>query len=275
MQRFVFLFLPLPLSLLASFHARPSKRQKPFDFLPKYFTKEEDKNSSHLVARVYWWPSVIKTMSQYFKRIPLFHGQNHNHKSLEFQVGGNQKGEVTLMLILFLMGLGLFMALSLKKLSLSHSERKQRQQTYLCLKTTMDSFSSHLTFIKRTNMLILSMNALILANPTPYLLKAKRMIQALQNKKNLYTALKAIKNKYCKGIQKLFIKKSFPLKGKFLSVHRSILGTAIIKSKPTQFILPSRHTPPFMFLIKGKLSFSPRYQISKSKEIPLTLYRWQ
>lgn len=187
-------------------------------------------------------------------------------------LSGGEQGEITLLILFLLMALGLFMTLSFKKLALMNIENKQRKATYLCLKSTMDTFTSHLGFIKKTNLSIIALNAAIAANPTPYLIKLRRVIQTIQERKSQFVIFNQMRKKVCQGIQKLFVKKSFPLKGDGLKTYRSLFGTALIKKKSTSFLLASRSSPPFMFLIKGKLNFSPNFFIDQTKEIPLSIH---
>lgn len=204
---------------------------------------------------------------------PLFLRQVATLKQKSSQnLDGGEQGEVILFLLLLLMALGLFMTLSFKKLTLMNIENKQRKSTYLCLKSTMDSFTAHLGFIKKTNLSIVALNAAIAANPTPYLIKLRRIIQTIQDKKSAWVFINQLRKQVCRGLQKVFVKKSFPLKGTGFKPQRSLFGTVLIKQKPASFLLPSRKSPPFLFLIKGKLTFRPELIVHDTKEIPLSLH---
>ena len=186
---------------------------------------------------------------------------------------GGERGDATLMVLLLVFTLGLFMTLSFKKLSLAHLENRQRKATYLCLKETMDSFVSLQGFIRRTNLAIISINALLVANPTPYLHKLKKLVQMIQNKKTITSVYKTLQTSTCSGLQKLFVKKVFPLKRTGLKLQRTFFGTVSEKKTTSSFFLPSRSSPPFFFFIKGKVHFSPQLQISRTTEFPLSLYQ--
>lgn len=187
---------------------------------------------------------------------------------------GGEQGDVTLPLCLLLLALGLFMTITYKKLALMSVENQQRKETYLCLKQTMDRFTSLYNFISKTNLSIIALNASYAIKPNPVSLKMKKLIQQLQHKKSLFVIARLFKSTYCKGVQKTFIKKAFPLKRKGLNLQRTIFGTALYKKKPSSFLLPSRSFAPFLFIIKGTIAFSPQLRIEKSTEIPLSFHTW-
>lgn len=185
---------------------------------------------------------------------------------------GGERGSLSLAAAFFLLVFALFLALSYKKFMMIHLENKQRKTTYLCLKNTLDRYDDLLFFIKRTNLSILAINASLILHPSPYLLKLKEGIQKVQDVKGQWVWTKAITKKDCKGLQKFFPFKAFPLKKKGILIQRHLSGTAQIKDKPFNFKLPSSSGYPFLFFIMGKISFEPSIKLYESREIPLSLY---
>jgi hypothetical protein len=201
-----------------------------------------------------------------FSWIPL--EKDHLLKDLT----GGERGSLTLSLALLITVFALFLTLSYKKFMMIHLENLQRKKTYLCLKSTLDRYDNHLTFIKRTNLSIQVINASMLAHPTPYLVQLKRVIQKIQEVKSLWVYSKAITQRACEGLQKTFPLMAFPLKKRGIAISRHLSGTVQIKKKAYKFKLPSYKSFPFLFLITGRVSFDPKIQVSHSREIPFSLY---
>lgn len=183
---------------------------------------------------------------------------------LKDRFGGNQ-GSLTLALAPALGLFALFLVVSGKKLLLLHEERNQRAQTYLCLKETMDHFVDLQAFLKRTNTLILSLNATMLLKPNPALALLKKSIQMAQQAKVGVTILKT--QRLCQGFQKRFTYQAIPARLIGIKLQRSSAGSALMKKKSSSFQIPSKGSIPFLFLIKGHLSFVPSLQVSQTKEI--------
>lgn len=191
--------------------------------------------------------------------------EEENHFSLS-RAGGEQGG-LLLNATFLLLIVTLTATLSLKSFLLKDEESHQRKNTYLCFKSTLDLWSKHQRFIKHTNRTIIAIQAALALNPTPALLKLKRVTQRWQDFKNLSRWKKAFSNKYCSGLQLAFVKKSFPLQHRGVKLKRRIIGTVSLKKAPISIFLPSRSSLPFSFLITGKLHFSPQLKVVASKEV--------
>lgn len=176
-------------------------------------------------------------------------------------------GEVFILFLLFLGGFALLTIIFQKKLLLYNEEIEQRVQTYLCFKKTFDSWANHVSFIEKTNLAIQAINAGIVLKPTPELFELKKIIQKAQDVKNKLKYLLFLKSSYCKGIQKVTLLKTFPLKGQGLKVLRSSFGLAKFKERPHSFVLPSKEKLPFIFTLRGKVNYRPTYHVHSLNEL--------
>lgn len=175
-------------------------------------------------------------------------------------------GEVLLLLILFLGSFAMTTAIFQKKLLLYNEELQQREQTYLCLKKSFDSYQKLLQFIDKTNLAIKGINAAILLKPTPELFQLKKVIQKTQDIKANIAFLKAVKGLSCKGLQKIPILNVYPLQKKGIKIKRSFQGLALRKRNTKKFILPSKSSYPFLFTLTGKVSYEPQLKVTSLKE---------
>jgi hypothetical protein len=182
----------------------------------------------------------------------------------------NERGSLLLGSTLILVIIALYASLTLKQLILVDEENHQRKQTYLCLKKTFDLWAQHQNFIERTNKSIYALQAAFTLKPNPVLLKMKKALQKWQELKRAMDWKKALTLSNCRGLQMTFIKKTYPIMISGLKIKRGLIGEALIKRKSQNFILPSKGKPPFYFLIKGTVRFSPIFQLVNSKEITLS-----
>ncbi|MCR9205686.1 MAG: hypothetical protein NXH75_13970, partial [Halobacteriovoraceae bacterium] len=168
------------------------------------------------------------------------------------KINSEESGEILLLLILFLGSFAMTTAIFHKKLLLYNEELKQREQTYLCLKKSFDSYQKLLQFIDKTNLAIKGINVAILLKPTPELFQLKKVIQKTQDIKGNIVFLKAIKGFGCKGLQKVPILNVYPLQKKGVKIKRNFQGLALKKRSTKKFILPSKRSYPFLFTLTGK-----------------------
>ena len=179
---------------------------------------------------------------------------------------GGERGRITLLATLLLSLLALFIMFSTKKLLLLNEERKQRTQTYLCLKSAFDLYASLQKFMKRTNLSIVTLNAAIIAFKNPALHTMKKMVQRSQELK-LLTLSSKLYSRSCQGLQLKIMRDAYPLKSPFPTLKRTLSGTVLLRKKPQSLFLTSRKSYPFLFVIKGKITFAPRLLLTQSKEV--------
>ncbi len=202
----------------------------------------------------------------YQKKRPLSLGQNGGLPLIKDKA---EEGSLLLGSSLILVVIALYASLTLKKLVLIDEENHQRNQTYLCLKESFDLWSRHQQFIERTNKTIYALQAAFTLKPNPALLKMKKAVQKWQEVRKAFDWKKGLSLKCCRGLQLAFIKKTYPVELSGLKIKRGFVGEALIRKKAQNFILPSKARTPFLFVIKGRLEFSPSFKLLHSQEITL------
>lgn len=197
--------------------------------------------------------------------ITTIDSKKEEKRPLRCLVGGEQ-GALLLNGVFLLLIIALIATLSAKSFLLIDEKSHQRKQTYLCLKTTLDLWSKHQSFIKHTNLTIVALQAALTLKPNPALYQLKKATQRWQDLTNLSRWRKAISNKFCSGLQLAFIKDSYPLEQIGLKLKRNAIGEAYLKKQKTSFYLPSRSRFPFFFFIRGEIHFLPTLQLYSSRE---------
>lgn len=206
--------------------------------------------------------------------------KKRNNTFLKDLLGGandrGDSGQAELLFIFMTFTFLSLMALFSYKMILHYKMNQQRQRAYLCIKESFETHNDAKDYLQFANYGITTAYAILAASGGSAAVHVSRAISALK-KLHVFIIMKSFwdiyRNPNCTKEQSLILIAMTPASVSLrrMRVNRDLLGYVNFRNKKQNFIYPSQSIMHSDFIIKGKVHYTPKFILTKTKEYNLDI----